>query len=109
MIVTAVPSMKARTATITYPPAPSESSEEAPKNPSVTHSYMSHHVGMSIVAAQNALFGDIVRKRFISYPEAGSTADLLKEKIPLDPKMIKTKNIMPGISSEKYAFDLRIK
>ena len=67
----------------------------------ITKSYMSHHVGMSIISAQNVLLDGISQKRFMRDPRMGCMADLLKEKIPLDPKMAKTKRIFPGIP---YAF-----
>ncbi|MBQ7160636.1 MAG: hypothetical protein IJR90_02905 [Clostridia bacterium] len=72
-----------------------------PGMPKFTESYMSHHVGMSIIAAQNAVLGGISQRRFIRDPRMGSVTDLIKEKIPLDPKMVKTKRIFPGKSAEK--------
>lgn len=50
----------------------------------VIRSYMSHHMGMSLVACANACFGGIFVKCFMSDPEMASSAELLEEKIPVD-------------------------
>ena len=50
----------------------------------VIHSYMAHHVGMSIIAAANVCFDNIFNKRFMSNPQMASAKELLQEKIPVD-------------------------
>ncbi|MCL2014095.1 MAG: hypothetical protein FWG69_03815 [Oscillospiraceae bacterium] len=47
----------------------------------IVKSYMSHHVGMSIVAAANALSGNIMQKRFLNDKFMQSARELLQEKI----------------------------
>ncbi|MBO4428995.1 MAG: hypothetical protein J5832_03470, partial [Clostridia bacterium] len=48
----------------------------------VIKSFMSHHVGMSIVAAANAVFGDIFVERFMRDPLMRSSRELLGERTP---------------------------
>jgi cyclic beta-1,2-glucan synthetase len=50
----------------------------------VIHSFMAHHVGMSIIAAGNAYFDNIFNKRFMADPQMASAKELLQEKIPVD-------------------------
>ncbi len=50
----------------------------------IVRSYMSHHVGMSIIAATNACFDNIFVKRFMRDPEMSSVKELLCESIPTD-------------------------
>ena len=50
----------------------------------VIHSYMAHHIGMSIIAAANACFENIFNKRFMANPQMASAKELLQEKIPVD-------------------------
>ncbi|MCL2088430.1 MAG: DUF3131 domain-containing protein [Oscillospiraceae bacterium] len=47
----------------------------------IIKSYMAHHVGMSIVAVNNALHGGIMQKRFLSDRYMNSASELLQEKI----------------------------
>ena len=54
------------------------------KGNAVIRSYMSHHVGMSMIASANACFDDIFVKRFINDPQMASAVELLDEKIPVD-------------------------
>ncbi len=51
---------------------------------SVVKSYMAHHIGMSIVAADNALFDGIMQERFMRDHEMRVAQDILREKIPAD-------------------------
>ncbi|MDS0526686.1 glycosyl transferase [Clostridium sp. SHJSY1] len=44
--------------------------------------YMVHHLGMSLMALDNALNDNILQKRFHSMPEVKATELLLKERIP---------------------------
>ena len=50
----------------------------------VIHSYMAHHIGMSIISAANACFENIFNKRFMSNPQMAAAKELLQEKIPVD-------------------------
>lgn len=50
----------------------------------IVKSYMAHHVGMSIVAADNALLDGIMQDRFMRDHEMRAAQDLLCEKIPAD-------------------------
>ena len=50
----------------------------------IIKSYMSHHVGMSIISATNTCFDDIFVKRFMRDPEMSSVRELLCEAIPTD-------------------------
>jgi cyclic beta-1,2-glucan synthetase len=49
----------------------------------VVRSYMAHHLGMSIVAIDNALGGGIMQRRFMRDREMASFAELLQEKVPV--------------------------
>lgn len=48
----------------------------------VVKSYMSHHVGMSLVAVANTLLGDLFPRRFLKNSSMNSAVELLMEKIP---------------------------
>lgn len=50
----------------------------------IIHSYMAHHVGMSIISAANACYDNIFNKRFMANPQMASAKELLQEKIPVD-------------------------
>ncbi len=52
---------------------------------SIVRSYMSHHVGMSLVAVCNTLRDNIFVKRFMSDREMKSARALLEEKLPAHP------------------------
>lgn len=49
----------------------------------VIHSYMAHHIGMSIVAAANAIFSDQFPKRFFRDCRMAAAEELLMEPIPV--------------------------
>ncbi len=51
----------------------------------VVRSYMSHHVGMSLVALCNALKGNIFVERFMADEDMDSAKILLEEKLPVHP------------------------
>ncbi len=53
-------------------------------SPEIIKSYMSHHVGMSIISAVNLCFDNIFVKRFMRDPEMSSVKELLCEAIPTD-------------------------
>jgi hypothetical protein len=48
----------------------------------VIRSWMAHHLGMSLLAAVNLLFGDPVRTHFHSEPQVLATELLLQERVP---------------------------
>lgn len=48
----------------------------------IVRSFMSHHVGMSIIACANACRDDIFIKRFVSDHHISSSLELLKERVP---------------------------
>ena len=51
-------------------------------HPKIIKSYMAHHVGMSLLAVNNILNDDIIKKRFISDSRMSCAKELLEEKIP---------------------------
>ena len=53
---------------------------ETPKK--IVQTYMSHHLGMSIVAINNCLNDSIMQKRFHAEPVVKTGANLLQEKLP---------------------------
>ncbi len=65
----------------------------------IIRSYMSHHMGMSLIASANAYFGDIFVKRFMKSPEMSSSAELLEEKIPKSAPLCKniTRRRLPSV------------
>ncbi len=58
--------------------------ERGGKHGALVKSYMSHHVGMGILAAANAVKEDIFVRRFMADSAMGSAAEFLEEKIPVD-------------------------
>lgn len=52
--------------------------------PCIVKSYMAHHVGMSLLAIENALLEEPVHKRFFAEPAMRCARRLLEEKIPVD-------------------------
>ena len=53
----------------------------------IVRCYMAHHVGMSIVAAANALLDDIFVRRFMRDPAMRAGQSLLCEKVPTAPEI----------------------
>ena len=51
--------------------------------------WMAHHVGMSILAALNAVYGGTVRELFLSEPSMAAFTLLLQEKLPDSPAVIR--------------------
>jgi len=49
----------------------------------VIRSYMSHHMGMSLLSCANACFDGLFIHDFMADPRAASSAELLEEKIPI--------------------------
>ena len=54
----------------------------------IVRSFMSHHLGMSMLALANTVFSDIFVRRFTSDPDIKSALGLLKEKIPADSRIV---------------------
>ncbi|WP_163191902.1 GH36-type glycosyl hydrolase domain-containing protein [Clostridium thermarum] len=52
------------------------------KNKAVVKCFMVHHQGMSLMALNNVLNGDVLVERFHSIPEVKATELLLQEKVP---------------------------
>ena len=50
----------------------------------VIRSYMSHHMGMSLLACANAACNNVMIRHFLSDPRMASAMDLLEEKVPVD-------------------------
>ncbi|MDR0531848.1 MAG: hypothetical protein LBG83_07285 [Oscillospiraceae bacterium] len=65
-----------------YEAADASRSRTGGQDYAAVRSYMAHHVGMSLLAALNALQDGIWRRRFMSDGEMASAAELLEEKIP---------------------------
>lgn len=55
----------------------------------IVKSFMAHHIGMSIVSANNAINDGIMQERFLRNKEMRSARDLLLEKIPADATIFK--------------------
>jgi cyclic beta-1,2-glucan synthetase len=51
--------------------------------------YMSHHLGMSLIAVCNALRENVMQKRFMRDPAMGAFAGLLQERVPVDATVIR--------------------
>ena len=62
-------------------------------SPERIQSYMSHHVGMSIVSAANACYDGIFIKRFMRDPRMSSVRELLCEAVPTETGISKTSGI----------------
>ncbi|MCH5197661.1 MAG: hypothetical protein J1E34_02035 [Oscillospiraceae bacterium] len=75
----------------------------------IVRSYMAHHIGMSMIAAVNAVRDDIFVKRFTGDPDINSALSLLMEKIPADAPVSRekirpqNKKRMPNVRNEKSA------
>ncbi len=54
----------------------------------VVRSYMSHHQGMSLVAATNVLLGDPMPRRFHAEPMVRAAELLLQERVPRDTPLV---------------------
>ena len=64
---------------------------DAQKEYAIIKSYMSHHVGMSILAAANACFDNRFVKRFMKDPRMAAAKELLEERIPTDSPLFREK------------------
>lgn len=73
------------------------------KNGMPVRSWMVHHLGMSLIAIDNALMDQCMVQRFLSEPSMGAYQELLQEKIPV------TAPIMEGRSSRQQRRNKMIK
>lgn len=64
---------------------------DAQKDFAIIKSYMAHHVGMSILSAANASFGNRFVKRFMKDARMASAKELLEERIPTDSPLFREK------------------
>lgn len=71
-------------------------------SPSAVKSYMSHHLGMSLVACANCILDDIFTKRFMSDPQMKAVSELLKEAVPADAVGIKREKMDRPVQKKKY-------
>ncbi len=55
----------------------------------VVRSFMSHHLGMSLVAVDNALNDGVMQKRFLRDCSMGAFRELLQEKVPVGADVMK--------------------
>ncbi len=55
----------------------------------IVRSYMSHHIGMSVIASANACFDNIFVRRFMRDKRISASRELLDEKIPSNVTLIK--------------------
>ncbi|MBR6633544.1 MAG: DUF3131 domain-containing protein [Clostridia bacterium] len=68
---------------------------------SVVKSFMSHHMGMSLVACANAVFDDVFVKRFMSDKEMKAVSELLKEAVPADANGVKKEKLQKPVEPRK--------
>lgn len=61
------------------------------KGYAVVYSYMSHHIGMSINAAANACFNEIMCKRFMKSPQMACASSLSDERVPAGAVVIRNR------------------
>ena len=57
-----------------------EAMDLTPGREGICRSYMSHHIGMSMIACANAAFGGVMQRRFMSDARMASAAELLEER-----------------------------
>ena len=71
--------------------------------------YMAHHIGMSVIAAANALCGNILQKRFMAVPAMASHRLLLQERVLDGPVMSRDRSERPeqSLSREDPRWQLR--
>ncbi len=75
-------------------------------SPECVRSYMSHHVGMSIISATNYAFDNIFVKRFMKNPEISSARELLCEAVQTDGKINSPLRKKLPKTAEKPTFQL---
>ena len=73
-------------------------------------SWMSHHMGMSLLAIDNVLRDQIQIRRFMARPELQAFRSLLEEEVPRNAKPLRRKKKHPGPGREVYpSEDYRLK
>jgi len=70
----------------------------------IVRCFMAHHLGMSIVAVDNAVNDGIMQKRFMRDREMGAFAELLQEKVPVGPIVLKKPSREVPDKPRIYAF-----
>ena len=65
------------------------------------YAYMAHHQGMTLAALDNALHGDIMRRRFHSDPRIRAVEYVLYERIPLARLKVKKRRVMTPLAIPK--------
>ncbi|MBE6696836.1 MAG: hypothetical protein E7587_10360, partial [Ruminococcaceae bacterium] len=83
--------------------------ERVGNRPSVVKSFMSHHVGMSIIASANAVFDDIFVKRFMRDIEMKAVSELLKEAVPADAVSVRKEEIRQSEQPKKRVHVERVR
>ena len=73
-----------------------EAAEYSRQGISAAKSWMSHHMGMSLVAIDNALLDQIQVKRFMTLPEMEAFQSLLEEAVPRAATPLRRKRIYPA-------------
>ncbi|HWA83435.1 MAG TPA: glucoamylase family protein, partial [Fimbriimonadaceae bacterium] len=56
----------------------------------IVHTYMAHHQGMTLLAIDNAMNGDVMQERFHADARVRATASLLYERVPVAPPLVKS-------------------
>ena len=64
-------------------------------NGGIVRSYMSHHVGMSMLACANICFDGIMRRRFFADRRMFACRELLCESVPADVECVKVRSVSP--------------
>ena len=67
----------------------------------VVRCFMSHHLGMSLLAIDNYLEGGILRKRFLALPEHRACLELLEEKTPAGARIRPPRGYRPSPRPER--------
>lgn len=74
------------------------------KGSAIVRSFMSHHLGMSIVAAANACFDNLFVRRFMRDRRMAAAAELLEERIPTGAPLFRGKlSPTPGAKSARVS------
>ncbi len=55
----------------------------------VVRSYMSHHLGMSLIAIDNVLCGNVMQRRFMANGQMSAYQELLQERVPMGAPVLK--------------------
>ena len=66
----------------------------------IVRSYMAHHLGMSLVAIDNALTEDVMQRRFLSDRTMAAYRELLQERVPVGAPVMRRRD---GAAPERPA------